>query len=334
MKPSFPLAATAALLLGMSPGTAILARAEPPVSLLAPRDAAPPPAPIPLSAGDAVPAQERETGNDLGGGIVKAEPLPPPPPRGDGAAPDGIAGTGPDRLTPPLTPPIREARPDDLRPTETPPTETRPGEAPWETPRPLAAPTPMETPDRPTPAPRRVEAPIPLDTPAMVAPAAPPPLASRTTPTPLTGPAGPTSLAAPAPLTSGGLPAWVPTPMGPETKPFAVPFDGGKQAKAARQTAESHTADSLPADAAPGTYLRAARGALLAGRGTEARSALEMAQTRLLSRDVDAGQERFPSESKAVRDISDAIAALAANDRASSLRLIENASLSIGAPLN
>jgi hypothetical protein len=163
----------------------------------------------------------------------------------------------------------------------------------------------------------------------------PTPLTAPVTPTPLTASVTPMPLTAQMPKPGTGLPAWVPSPLGPEPKPFAAatPPDGKKQAKT-RESAARQTDDQLPDDGAPGTYLRVARGALLAGRGTEARSALEMAQTRLLSRDVDSGQERFPSDNKAVRDISDAIAALGANDRASSLRLIENASLSIGAPLD
>ena len=90
--------------------------------------------------------------------------------------------------------------------------------------------------------------------------------------------------------------------------------------------------DGLPADASPAEYLRAARSALVAGRAGEARSALEMAQTRLLTRDVDQGQERFPSRDTAVRQISAAISALAADDRIAGLDHIEAASQSIGAP--
>ena len=66
----------------------------------------------------------------------------------------------------------------------------------------------------------------------------------------------------------------------------------------------------------------------------EARSALEMAQTRLLSRVIDAGKEREPSDDLAVRQIGEAIAALIANDRMNSVGMIERASATLGVPLN
>ncbi len=90
----------------------------------------------------------------------------------------------------------------------------------------------------------------------------------------------------------------------------------------------------LSAEASPADFLRAARGALAAGRNGEARAALEMAQTRLLDRSVDAGQESVPSHNLAVRQISDAITALASNDRMACLRYIEFASRTIGVPLD
>jgi hypothetical protein len=90
----------------------------------------------------------------------------------------------------------------------------------------------------------------------------------------------------------------------------------------------------LSPEASPADFLRAARGALAAGRNGEARSALEMAQTRLLDRSVDAGQESVPSQNLAVTQISRAIDALAANDRMTSMRYIEFASQTIGSPLD
>jgi hypothetical protein len=90
----------------------------------------------------------------------------------------------------------------------------------------------------------------------------------------------------------------------------------------------------LSPEASPADFLRAARGALAAGRNGEARSALEMAQTRLLSRVVDAGKEQEPSNNAAVKHISEAINALAANDRATCLRYIEFASQTLGSPLD
>jgi hypothetical protein len=90
----------------------------------------------------------------------------------------------------------------------------------------------------------------------------------------------------------------------------------------------------LSPEASPADFLRAARGALAAGRNGEARSALEMAQTRLLDRSVDAGQESVPSHDLAVKQISEAIEALADNDRMTCLRYIEFASRTIGSPLD
>jgi hypothetical protein len=91
---------------------------------------------------------------------------------------------------------------------------------------------------------------------------------------------------------------------------------------------------ALSPEASPADFLRAARGALAAGRNGEARSALEMAQTRLLDRVVDAGKEQIPSNNLAVKQISEAINALVSNDRMTCLRYIEFASQTIGSPLN
>lgn len=91
---------------------------------------------------------------------------------------------------------------------------------------------------------------------------------------------------------------------------------------------------ALSPEAGPADFLRAARSALLAGRAGEARSALEMAQTRLLSRVIDAGKEREPSDDLAVKQIAEALGALNANDRMNCVRFIEFASRTIGSPLN
>lgn len=71
--------------------------------------------------------------------------------------------------------------------------------------------------------------------------------------------------------------------------------------------------------------LGAARGALAAGRTGEAQQALEMAQTRLLDRSVPLGQTDRPSDNPAVRLIAQARQALLADDRPTSMRLIEAA---------
>jgi hypothetical protein len=74
--------------------------------------------------------------------------------------------------------------------------------------------------------------------------------------------------------------------------------------------------------------------AVAAGRVGEARSALEMAQTRLLGRVEDAGKEQLPSDNVAVKQISEAISALVSNDRMTCLRYIEFASQTLGSPLD
>jgi hypothetical protein len=113
-------------------------------------------------------------------------------------------------------------------------------------------------------------------------------------------------------------------PATPEAKPGSVPSS----------IVAKLPTPALSDEASPGDFLRAARGALAAGRNGEARSALEMAQTRLLSREVDAGKESIPSKNLAVTQISEAISALAANDRMACLRYIEFASRTIGSPLD
>jgi hypothetical protein len=72
-------------------------------------------------------------------------------------------------------------------------------------------------------------------------------------------------------------------------------------------------------------YLRAAQGALAAGRNGEAQEALEMAQTRMLDRSVPMRQTNNPSDNPTVGQISHALQALAAHDRASCLRFIQSA---------
>jgi hypothetical protein len=91
---------------------------------------------------------------------------------------------------------------------------------------------------------------------------------------------------------------------------------------------------ALSPEATSADFLRAARGALAAGRNGEARSALEMAQTRLLDRVVDAGKEQEPSHDLAVKQISEAINSLVANDRMACLHYIEFASRTLGSPLD
>ena len=72
-------------------------------------------------------------------------------------------------------------------------------------------------------------------------------------------------------------------------------------------------------------YLKAAQGALAAGRSGEAQQALEMAQTRMLDRSVPMGQTNNPNDNPTVQQISRALQALAVRDRATSMQFIEAA---------
>jgi hypothetical protein len=82
---------------------------------------------------------------------------------------------------------------------------------------------------------------------------------------------------------------------------------------------------AVGADADPVAYLRAAQAALQAGRTGETQQALEMAQTRLLDRAVPMLQTNRPSDNPAVMQISQALKALAAGDRAQAMQLIQSA---------
>ena len=77
------------------------------------------------------------------------------------------------------------------------------------------------------------------------------------------------------------------------------------------------------ADAA--AFLRAAQGALAAGRIGETQEAMERAQTRLLDRSVPLGQTGIPSDHPAVKLISQGLQALAAGDRMTCARMIQAA---------
>jgi hypothetical protein len=82
---------------------------------------------------------------------------------------------------------------------------------------------------------------------------------------------------------------------------------------------------NLPEGFKPSDALRVAQGALATGRIGEVQEALEMAQTRMLDRSVALGQTNTPSDNPTVREISQALQALAARDRASCMQLIQSA---------
>jgi hypothetical protein len=90
-------------------------------------------------------------------------------------------------------------------------------------------------------------------------------------------------------------------------------------------------APDLPENAKPSDLLRAAQGALAAGRKGQAEESLEMAQTRLLDRSVPLGQTHDPSKDPAVQQISQALQALNAGDRTACLQAIQAAIASTAA---
>ena len=92
----------------------------------------------------------------------------------------------------------------------------------------------------------------------------------------------------------------------------------------------SQIAPNLPSpvvgdNASAPDYLAAARNALAAGRTGEAQQSLEMAETRLLDRSTPLFQTNTPSANPAVSQISQALQALAAGDRARCMSLIDAA---------
>ena len=84
-------------------------------------------------------------------------------------------------------------------------------------------------------------------------------------------------------------------------------------------------APGLAEDAKPSDMLRAAQGALATGHPGQAQEALEMAQTRMLDRSVALGTTNSPSDNPTVGQVSQALAALAAHDRAGCMQLIQAA---------
>ena len=81
----------------------------------------------------------------------------------------------------------------------------------------------------------------------------------------------------------------------------------------------------LSGDARISDLLRAAQGALAAGRKREAGETLEMAQTRLLDRSVPLGETHDPSDNPMVAQIGKARQALASGDRAACLETVQAA---------
>jgi hypothetical protein len=105
---------------------------------------------------------------------------------------------------------------------------------------------------------------------------------------------------------------------------------GSNASNIAPSNTRSTIAPNLPTPAvgpgaSPADLLHAAQRALAAGRTGEAQQALEMAQTRLLDRSVPQGQTNTPSAHPGVAQISQALQALAAGDKAHCMQLIQQA---------
>ncbi len=105
---------------------------------------------------------------------------------------------------------------------------------------------------------------------------------------------------------------------------------GNRASNINQYNTHSRIAPNLPSpqlapNASAADFLRAADDALRAGRTGEAQQALEMAQTRLLSRSVPQGQTNNPSGNPAVAQISQALQALAAGRRMQTIQLIDAA---------
>ncbi len=147
-----------------------------------------------------------------------------------------------------------------------------------------------------------------------------------------------TALAAAPAFAQSVTPQGVPPGANPETgaRPgndigtgMSMPM-GTKASNITPSDTRSTIAPNLPTpavgpNAMPADYLRAAQAALSSGRTGEAQQALEMAQTRLLDRSTPQFQTNNPSDNPAVSQISQALKALAAGDRAQCMQLIQSA---------
>jgi hypothetical protein len=91
------------------------------------------------------------------------------------------------------------------------------------------------------------------------------------------------------------------------------------------QIAPNLPSPGLGPDASAADYLRAAEQSLAAGRTGEAQQSLEMAETRLLDRSVPMGENNVPDASPVIGQITQALQALAAHDRARTMQLIQAA---------
>jgi len=121
-------------------------------------------------------------------------------------------------------------------------------------------------------------------------------------------------------------PAREPEPEAPAVLASRTPSAKG-DARAAPEP--SGPPPALTENSPASAYLRAATSAISAGRTRDAQDALDMAQTRALEGSVPLFETRNPSNSPAVRHISQAKQALAGGDRAAALKMIQSALQSV-----
>lgn len=152
----------------------------------------------------------------------------------------------------------------------------------------------------------------------------------------LVGLTGAPAMAQPAGYSPQDAPPGVSVDQGANDLQSAQPTPAAGQRASNIDSADtrSRTAPNLPSpdlgpDAPIADYLRTAQSALAGGRTGAAQQALEMAETRLLDRSVPLGQTQTPSEDPAIHQISQALRALAAGDRAGCMNLIQSTITSV-----
>lgn len=113
-----------------------------------------------------------------------------------------------------------------------------------------------------------------------------------------------------------------PTPLLPAT---GAPAANGQQPYSGSAFATGLASPTLPTDAPPDVFLKAARTALQDGRPGAAQEALERAETRLVDRPIGPAQVDAPDSTLAVLYIGVARRALAVRDRPGAIDAIDDA---------
>ena len=109
-----------------------------------------------------------------------------------------------------------------------------------------------------------------------------------------------------------------------QSMPRSASSSNNSSADTSSMIAPNLPSPGLGASASPRDYLLAARTALAAGRTGEAQEALEMAETRTLSRSTAPTDARTPSRSSFVGKIADARTALGHKDRNGTMRILDD----------